>query len=91
MVKVIWYLLICFLILDFLQSTCYELLKKSLIVSIFCSLFKAHIDHKFSYNNCPHTNFMDNSLVQILNETTRVWRKGGKLFKNINAKSLLKI
>jgi hypothetical protein len=37
------------------------------------------------------TYFMDNSLIQILNETTRVWRKGGKLLKNINAKSLLKI
>jgi hypothetical protein len=34
---------------------------------------------------------MDNSLSQILNETTRIWREGGKLLKNINAKSSLKI
>jgi hypothetical protein len=45
------------------------------------------VHHTSSYNNCPHTNSIDNWSMWVPNETTRVWKHGGKLPKNMNVES----
>ncbi len=47
-------------------------------------IFRLH--HNSFCNNCPHINSIDNWLVRVLSETTRVWKDNGKVIKNMNAK-----
>jgi hypothetical protein len=86
---------LCFSFLNFYQSiTLLNLSETPLIVCVSCLVpwlnHIFHLHHNFFYNNCPHTNSINNWSMWKLSETTRVWKDNCKLLKSVNAKFSLK-
>jgi hypothetical protein len=85
-------LLFCFSFLNFLQFTNLSNYSKTPIaISFSCFVLwlncTFHLHHKSSCKNCLHTNSTNNWSLWILNESTKVWKDGGKYLKSVNAKS----
>jgi hypothetical protein len=81
-----------FSFLNFLQST--NLLnypKTPITISFSCFVrwlnYTSHFHHKSSCKNYLHTNSINNRSLWILNESTKVWKDGGKYLKSVNVKS----